>query len=80
MTPNQVAVNAAAVRNLAARLERLGYTGDAQTEAEQIAIALVADGYRRVEKPPPPRGPGCSDEAREAAMTQIRDTLRRSRP
>jgi hypothetical protein len=52
MSVEQVAVNAKAIRNLAARLERLGYTGDCHTEAEHIAVNLLADGYRRIEPIP----------------------------
>lgn len=72
MTVTQVAVNAAAVRNLAARLERLGYTGDAHTEAEHIALNLLADGYRPVDKPVPRRGPGASRAAIDAAKAACR--------
>jgi hypothetical protein len=49
---HDIARNAAAVRNLATRLERLGYTGDCHTEAEHIAVNLLADGYRRIEPIP----------------------------
>jgi hypothetical protein len=52
VTVEQVAANAKAVRNLAARLERLGYTGDCHTEAEHIAVNLLADGYRRIDPVP----------------------------
>jgi hypothetical protein len=52
VTVEQVAANAKAVRNLAGRLERLGYTGDCHTEAEHIAVNLLADGYRRIEPVP----------------------------
>jgi hypothetical protein len=66
VTLAQVGTNATALRNLAARLERLGYTGDTYAEAEHIAVNLLADGYRRVEPVPPvrpdsiadPNGPG----------------------
>jgi hypothetical protein len=49
---HDIARNAAAIRNLAGRLERLGYTGDCHTEAEHIAVNLLADGYRRIEPVP----------------------------
>jgi hypothetical protein len=71
----QVGTNSAALRNLAARLERMGYTGDTYAEAEHIAVNLLADGYRRVEPVPPvrpdsiadPNGPGRTEFARARA-------------
>jgi hypothetical protein len=54
VTEHAVAVNAAALRNLAARLESWGL-GDAYNRAEFIAMNLLADGYREIEKPPPIR-------------------------
>jgi hypothetical protein len=73
MSEAEIARNAAALRNLAARLERMGYTGgDAHTEAEHIAVNLLADGYRPIDKPPPLRGPGASRQAREAAIEAAR--------
>jgi hypothetical protein len=70
MTVQQVAANATALRNLAARLERLGFTGDAHTEAEHIALNLLADGYRHIEKPPPLQGPCSTPAARAAALAE----------
>jgi hypothetical protein len=67
VTVEQVAANAAAIRNLAARLERLGYTGDCHTEAEHIAVNLLADGYRRIDPVPDLRGPSSTKAGREAA-------------
>ena len=47
----QIVVNHQAVTNLAAKLERLGYSGDDVHEvAEHIAMNLLADGYRPVER------------------------------
>lgn len=74
MTEFDVARNGRALRNLAARLERMGYTGDTYTEAEHIAMNLLADGYAPIEPVPPPRataelgGPGHREfqEAKEA--------------
>lgn len=66
MTPAQVAVNARAVANLAARLEQLGYAGDAHAEAEAIAMNLLADGYQRIPAPVPTRGRGASRAAIDA--------------
>ena len=47
-------MNATAIRNLAAKLERWGLD-DAHKRAEHIALNLLADGYREIEKPPPLR-------------------------
>ena len=64
MTEFDVARNGRALRNLAARLERMGWQGDTYAEAEHIAMNLLADGYAAIETPPPPRataelgGPG----------------------
>jgi hypothetical protein len=77
--PTQVATNATAIRNLAARLERLGYTGDCHTEAEHIAVNLLADGYRPVEKPVPTRGTGASRESVEAALRAAADAVAASK-
>jgi hypothetical protein len=55
VTEHIVATNATALRNLAARLERMGYTGDTYAEAEHIALNLLADGYQRIEPVPPVR-------------------------
>jgi len=76
MTAAQIATNHRALMGLAARLERLGYTGDTYAEAEHIALNLLADGYRPVEPPVPARGPGASraaiDAAKEAAEAAVR--------
>lgn len=73
----QIAVNATAVRNLADRLTQLGYKGDdVHDVAEHIALNLLADGYRRLEKPPPPRPTHiATPEQRRAALDQIKTTL-----
>lgn len=76
MTAHQVAVNHRAVANLAGRLESLGYTGDDVHEvAERLAAELLADGYRPVERPPAPSGPGASREAIEAALRAAREAV-----
>lgn len=74
----QIAVNATAVRNLAEKLTTLGYTGDDVHDiAEHIALNLLADGYRRLEKPPPPRPTHVATaDQRRAALDTIRATLR----
>lgn len=75
MSVHQVAANATAIRNLAARLERLGFVGDAQDEAEHIARELLADGYRRVEQPPPLRGTRSTPAARAQALTAAAEAV-----
>jgi hypothetical protein len=77
--PTQVAANATALRNLAARLERMGYTGDTHAEAEHIALNLLADGYRRIEPPVPTRGTGASRDAIEAARKATDEAVRTSK-
>lgn len=77
-TPADEARNAAAVRNLAARLERLGYTGDSYTEAEHIALNLLADGYRPVEAPVALTGPTSTEEGRRRAR-EIFEEMRRAK-
>jgi hypothetical protein len=71
VTPAQVATNAAAIRNLAARLERLGYTGDCHAEAEAIARQLTDDGWQRITPPPPVRGPGADADHRRSCKAEI---------
>jgi hypothetical protein len=81
VTPHQTAVNAAAIRNLAARLDRLGFVGDSHAEAETIALNLLADGYRRIKAPVPTRGPGASrqaiEDAKAAAAAAVADARAR---
>lgn len=78
---SQIAVNSQALINLAAKLEQLGYTGpDVHRVAESIALNLLADGYRPLEKPPPPRPERIATDAeRRAAMTTIRTELGRGK-
>jgi hypothetical protein len=79
MTELDIARNAAALRNLAGRLERMGYIGDTYAEAEHIAMNLLADGYRPVGKPPALRGPGASRQAIKAAKQAAADAVARAR-
>jgi hypothetical protein len=74
MNEHDIARNAAAIRNLAGRLERLGYTGDCHTEAEHIAVNLLADGYRRIEPVPDLHGPSSTKAGREAARQIFEQT------
>lgn len=76
MTTAQIATNAAAIRNLAARLERLGYGGDCHAEAEHIALNLLADGYKRVEAPPALAGPTSTEAGRRRAREIFEQTRR----
>jgi hypothetical protein len=78
-TPADEARNAAAVRNLAARLERNGWPGDAHAEAEHIALNLLADGYTTPRKPPPPTGPGASRDSIDAAIAAAALAVREAR-
>lgn len=76
MTELDIARNATAVRNLAARLERLGFTGDSYTEAEHIALNLLADGYRKVEPLPPLHGPSSTEAGRAEARRLFEEARR----
>jgi hypothetical protein len=79
-TERAVATNATALRNLADRLERMGYAGgDAYTEAEHIALNLLADGYRLIEKPPPLQGSTSTEAARRAAIEAAAEAVRSAR-
>lgn len=70
MSQEQAAANATATRNLAERLTRQGFVGDAMAEAEAIVTELLRDGLAPIRRPEPVplRGRGGSDEARVAAM------------
>ncbi|MGZ4560266.1 MAG: hypothetical protein ACXVXJ_04725 [Mycobacteriaceae bacterium] len=72
--PSQIATNAAAIRAVADRLEREGHP-DAHGLAEEIAALLTLSGYRPIEPPPRPSGPG-STEAGRAAAKALFDELR----
>lgn len=77
MTTQQIAINAAAIRNLAARLEDMGYAGgDVHAEAEHIALNLLADGCRPVEPPVPLHGPSSTPAGRAKARALLAEALR----
>lgn len=77
MTPTQVAINHAAITEAADALTRAGYDGDAHAFCEHLVLTAVAAGWRRIEKPPPPRAVNVATEAqRRAALDTIRTTLR----
>jgi len=69
----QIATNSTAIRNLAGRLESLGYAGDDVLEvAEKLAMNLLSDGYRPVERVPDLRPTRvATDEERRAALSPI---------
>ncbi|MEI4273913.1 hypothetical protein TEK04_19505 [Klenkia sp. LSe6-5] len=76
MTQQQVATNHAAVRALAATMERAAghEIPDVLTIAARAATELLAAGYRRVETIPP-RGNGGSEQARAAARQATADAI-----
>lgn len=65
-SPEAVARNAAAIRALAHRLEIDGHSRP-QEAAEEYAAILTSHGFRPLEPPPAPRGPGSSEAGRQAA-------------
>jgi hypothetical protein len=73
-----VAANAAAIRNLAARLENWGLS-DPHERAEHIVLNLAADGFRPLEPPPAPRGPGARRESIDAAKQAAAEAVRAAR-
>lgn len=77
MTEHAVATNAAAIRNLAARLEAWGLT-DAHKRAEFIALNLLAEGYRPLEPPPALHGPTSTAAGRKRAR-EIWEASRREK-
>lgn len=76
MTPTQVAINHAAITEAADQLTRAGYTGDAHAFCEHLVLTATAAGWRRIERPPPPRPTHiATPEQRRAALDQIKTTL-----
>jgi hypothetical protein len=78
MSAQQVAANASAVRNLAETLQRWGLT-DPEQRAEHLTTQLARDGWKPLEPPPPHRGPGASEQAREDAMRVVREAVREAK-
>lgn len=68
MTATQIGVNDRALCNAAAKVESIGYTGDAHRFVESLVLSVLADGYRRIEAPPALQGPGASREAIDDAL------------
>jgi len=75
VSADQLAINHRALRNAAAELERIGYTGDAFRFVEGLIQSVVADGYREIPKPPPLTGRGSSDDVRRALVEQTKREL-----
>lgn len=73
--PAQVAVNHAAITAAAERLTATGWQGDAHAFIENLLLEAIRSGYRPLDSPPAPRGPGSTDrarrEAREAARAAV---------
>lgn len=76
MTVEQVAINAKAIRNAAARLEAKGYDGDATAFCESLIVAVLADGYARIDPPPALRGPTSTKEGRARAKALFEEAMR----
>ena len=73
MTPADVARNAKAVANLAARLEAWGLT-DPEQRAEHVVMNLAADGYRPLDRPVPLAGPSSTEAGRRRARELFEQT------
>jgi hypothetical protein len=69
MTAEQTAVNTRALMTAAAKLERIGYDGDAYRFVEGLVLSVLADGYRPLPKPVPlrPTTPASTPAGRAAA-------------
>lgn len=78
MTPAQVATNAAAVRAVAARLEREGHSMP-EVLAEEVAAILARNGWRPADQPPPLHGPASTPQAREEAKTAVAQAVRQAK-
>jgi len=76
--PTQLAVNTSVVIDEAARLESAGYHGDAVAFVERLLLRAFSAGWRPLEPPPTPRGPGSTRRGREAAR-RIYDQTRREK-
>jgi hypothetical protein len=81
MSQSQAATNAAAIRNLADRLERAGWAGDPQAEAEAICRQLLDDGFAPIRRPEPipARGTGGSPQARAEALAATAAAVARAK-
>lgn len=79
MTADQTAINSRTLIAAAAKLERIGYDGDAYRFVESLVLSVLADGYRKVTPPPPLRGPGAGRDAIEAAKEAARAAVQKAR-
>jgi hypothetical protein len=79
MTVEQTAINHRALIAAADKLNRIGYDGDAYRFVEGLILAVIADGYRPIEKPIPARGTGASRDAIEAAKQAAADAVAAAR-
>lgn len=76
MTEAQIAKNDAVVREAAARVEAIGYTGDAHRFVESLLMNCHADGWRPIERIPDLRPANvATDEERRARIAEIRQQL-----
>jgi hypothetical protein len=74
--PTQLAVNTSVVIDEAARLESAGYHGDAVAFVERLLLRAFTAGFRPLEPPPTPRGPGARRESIDAAIQAAEDAVR----
>jgi hypothetical protein len=84
VTIEQTAINHRALMAATTQLENAGYKGDAFRFIENLILTVLADGYRRIEPPPPPRGPGAGrqaiDACKAAAAQAVADARARRNP
>jgi hypothetical protein len=79
MTATQIGINDQALRNAAEKVAAIGYDGDAYRFCEGLVVSVLADGYRRLEKPPALHGPGASRQAIEDAIEKTEAAVRASK-
>lgn len=72
--PDQVAVNHKAITAAVERLTATGWDGDSYRFVESLLLDALASGYRKLEPPPPLRGPGASRAAIDAARELFEET------
>lgn len=78
MTADQLSINTSVVIDEAGRLEQAGYHGDAVAFIERLLLRAFTAGWRPLEPPPTPRGPGSTKAGRKAAR-RIYDQTRREK-
>jgi hypothetical protein len=77
MTAEQTAINTRALMAAAAKVERIGYDGDAYRFVEGLVVSVLADGYRKVEPPPPLHGPTSTEAGRAEARRLFEEARRK---